>query len=220
MSLAEITALRESYVHAATQAKLAGFDGIELHAANGYLLDQFLQDGSNHRTDAYGGSVENRCKLVLEVLNNIIPVWGSGRVGIRLSPFGAFNDMQDSDPVALFSHLIDKLNPLNLAYLHLIEPRATSAGGSDDLAADAPSTGKLFGKLFQGKVVLAGGFNKANATTAVEQGEADAVAFGRIFIANPDLPKRLAHDLPLTPYDRATFYGGGAKGYTDYPFAD
>jgi N-ethylmaleimide reductase len=220
MSLSEIDDLRKSYVHAAQQAKLAGFDGVELHAANGYLLDQFLQDGSNHRADAYGGSIENRCKLVLEVLNDIIPVWGSGKVGIRLSPYGEFNDMKDSDPVKLFTYLIEKLNSLNLSYLHLIEPRATSAGGSDQIAQDAPSTGKLFGKLFKGKVVLAGGFNKDNATTAIEQGEADAVAFGRIFIANPDLPKRLANDLPLTPYDRATFYGGAAKGYTDYPFAD
>jgi N-ethylmaleimide reductase len=218
ITLTEIDALRKSYVHAATQAKLAGFDGVELHAANGYLLDQFLQDGSNHRTDGYGGSIENRCKLVLEILNDIIPVWGSGKVGVRLSPYGAFNDMKDSDPVKLFTYLIEKLNPLNLSYLHLIEPRATSAGGSDQIAQDAPSTGKLFRKLFTGKVILAGGFNQANASTAIEQGEADAIAFGRIFISNPDLPKRLEHDLPLNPYDRATFYGGGAKGYTDYPF--
>jgi len=219
ITLTEIDALRKTYVHAATQAKLAGFDGVELHAANGYLLDQFLQDGSNHRTDAYGGSVENRCKLVLEILNDIIPVWGSGRVGIRLSPYGEFNDMKDSDPVGLFTYLIEQLNPLKLSYLHLIEPRATSAGGSDQIAEDAPSTEKIFGKLFKGPVVLAGGFNKENATAAIEHGEADAVAFGRIFISNPDLPYRLEHDLPLAPYDRATFYGGDAKGYTDYPFA-
>ena len=220
ISLSEIESLRKSYVHAATQAKLAGFDGVELHAANGYLLDQFLQDGSNHRMDDYGGSIENRCKLVLEILNEIIPVWGSGRVGIRLSPYGEFNDMKDSDPIKLFTYLIEKLNPLNLSYLHLIEPRATSAGGNDQIAEDAPSTGKLFRKLFKGKVVLAGGFNKDNATAAVDHAEADAVAFGRIFISNPDLPKRFEHDLPLTPYDRATFYGGAEKGYTDYPFAD
>jgi N-ethylmaleimide reductase len=220
LSLTEIDTLKHSYVHAAQQAKLAGFDGVELHAANGYLLDQFLQDGSNHRTDAYGGSIEKRCKLVLEILHDIIPVWGRGRVGIRLSPYGAFNDMKDSDPVKLFTYLIEKLNPLNLSYLHLIEPRATSAGGSDHIAEEAPSTGKLFRKLFKGKVILAGGFNKDNATTAIEQGEADAVAFGRIFISNPDLPKRFAHDVPLNPYDRSTFYGGTAKGYTDYPVSD
>jgi N-ethylmaleimide reductase len=158
--------------------------------------------------------------LVLEILQDILPIWGSGRVGIRLSPYGAFNDMKDSDPVKLFTYLIEKLNPLHLSYLHLIEPRATSAGGSDQIAEDAPSTGKLFRKLFAGKVVLAGGFNKTNATAAIAQGEADAIAFGRIFISNPDLPKRLEHDVPLTPYDRSTFYGGGDKGYTDYPFAD
>jgi N-ethylmaleimide reductase len=217
MTLDEITQLKADYVQAAKQAKAAGFDGVELHAANGYLLDQFLQDGSNQRTDSYGGSIENRCKLVLEILNDIIPVWGSGRVGIRLSPYGTFNDMRDSDPIQLFSYLIESLNPLNLCYLHLIEPRATSAGGNDHIENSAPSTGKLFRKLFKGKVILAGGFNKENAEEALQANEADAIAFGRIFISNPDLPKRFELNAPLTKYDRATFYGGAEKGYTDYP---
>lgn len=218
ISLEEIKELKLSYIHAAKLAKEAGFDGVELHAANGYLLDQFLQDGSNLRDDKYGGSIENRCKLILEILEDIIPVWGSGRVGIRLSPYGTFNDMKDSDPVKLFSYLIEALNPLNLCYLHLIEPRATSAGGDDQIVEDAPKTGQLFTKLFDGKVVLAGGFDKISAEQAIDSSEGDAVAFGRIFISNPDLPKRLESNSLLTAYDRSTFYGGTEKGYTDYPF--
>jgi N-ethylmaleimide reductase len=217
LTLEEIWQLKADYVHAAEQAKAAGFDGVELHAANGYLLDQFLQDRTNQRTDAYGGSIANRCKLVLEILEAIIPVWGSGRVGIRLSPYGTFNDIADSDPKGLFAHLINALNPFNLSYLHLIEPRATTAGGNDQLVADAPRTGQLFRSLFTGKVVLAGGFDQASAEKALADGEADAIAFGRLFIANPDLPKRFELNAPLNPYQRATFYGGNEKGYTDYP---
>ena len=217
MTLGDIAELKKAYIHSAQMAKDAGFDGVELHAANGYLLDQFLQDGTNQRTDAYGGSIENRCKLVLEVLNDIIPIWGAGRVGIRLSPYGTFNDMQDSQPVKLFTHLIETLNSLHLCYLHLIEPRATTAGGNDAISSDAPRTGQLFGKLFKGKVVLAGGFNADNARQALTDGEAHAIAFGRAFIANPDLPKRLETGASLNAYDRSTFYGGTDKGYTDYP---
>ena len=212
----EIKQLRSEYVHAAKQAQLAGFDGVELHAANGYLLDQFLQDGTNQRTDQYGGSIENRCKLVLEILQDIIPIWGSGRVGIRLSPYGSFNDIADSDPQKLFSYLINALNTFNLSYLHLIEPRATTAGGSDQLLADAPRTGQLFRPLFAGKVVLAGGFDQAGAEKAIADGEADAIAFGRLFISNPDLPRRFELNAELNSYNRATFYGGNEKGYTDY----
>ena len=217
LSLDEIRQLHAEYVHAAKQAKLAGFDGVELHAANGYLLDQFLQDRTNQRTDEYGGSIENRCKLVLEILQDIIPIWGSGRVGIRLSPYGSFNDIADSDPQKLFSYLINALNPFNLSYLHLIEPRATTAGGSDQLLADAPRTGRLFRPLFSGKVVLAGGFDQAGAEKALTDGEADAIAFGRLFISNPDLPRRFELNVDLKPYNRASFYGGNEKGYTDYP---
>ena len=216
LSLDEIATLKLTYLTAAKNAKAAGFDGIELHAANGYLLDQFLQDGSNQRQDQYGGSIENRCRLVLEILQEIIPVWGSGRVGIRLSPYGTFNDMRDSQAVDLFSYLIDQLNSLQLAYLHLIEPRASSAGGNDDLNEAAPNVSQLFRKLYQGAVILAGGFDRESAIEAVKHGQADAIAFGRFFISNPDLPKRLEINADLHPYDRATFYGGAAKGYTDY----
>ncbi len=215
---AEIPALISTYKHAAQLAKEAGFDGVEVHAANGYLLDQFLQDGSNQRTDGYGGSFANRTRLLLEVLREVISVWGSDRVGVRLSPYGTFNDMSDQDPVGLFSYVIEQLNPLNLAYLHLIEPRSTGAGGSDEVASHMPCTSELFKHLFKGKVIMAGGFDGASAETAVANGQADAVAFGRLFISNPDLAERLAQNAPLNPYDRSTFYGGNEKGYTDYPF--
>jgi N-ethylmaleimide reductase len=213
----EIPALIESYRHACVKAKEAGFDGVEVHAANGYLLDQFLQDSSNQRTDSYGGSFENRARLMLEVLDAVISVWGSSRVGIRLSPYGSFNDMSDKDPKGLFSYVVEKLNPLKLAYLHLIEPRATMAGGSDSLVADAPNAARLFGSLFTGKVLSAGGYNRELAEAVIQAKDADAVAFGRLFISNPDLPHRFELNAPLNAYDRSTFYGGGVKGYTDYP---
>ncbi|MES2771252.1 MAG: alkene reductase [Pseudomonadota bacterium] len=215
---AEIPALIDAYRHAAEQAKNAGFDGVEVHAANGYLLDQFLQDGSNQRKDEYGGGFAQRTRLTLEVLAAVISVWGSARVGIRLSPYGSFNDMSDQDPVGLFSHLIEQLNPLKLAYLHLIEARATMAGGSDHVVADAPSNAALFAPLFKGKVLMAGGYDQALAEAALHSNSADAIAFGRLFIANPDLPRRFELNAPLNAYQRATFYGGTAKGYTDYPF--
>lgn len=214
---AEIPALIESYRHASFKAKEAGFDGIEIHAANGYLLDQFLQDGTNHRTDSYGGSVENRARLILEVLDAVTSVWGGARVGIRLSPYGSFNDMSDTDPLGLFGYLIEQLNSRKLAYLHLIEPRATMAGGSDGLVSNAPNTANLFGRLFDGKVLSAGGYTQALAEAAIAAKEVDAVAFGRLFIANPDLPHRFETNAPLNAYERSTFYGGDAKGYTDYP---
>jgi len=217
LELSEIPALIASYVHAAQQAKKAGFDGVEVHAANGYLLDQFLQDGSNHRTDAYGGSFENRARLPLEIIKAVSAVWGSDRVGVRLSPYGAFNDMSDSDPVGLFGYVLERLNGLNLSYVHMIEPRSTMAGGSDQVVSDIPSTSQLFRKLFKGKVIMAGGYDKDSAERDVQSGGADAVAFGRIFIANPDLPERFKLNAALNPYNRATFYGGAAEGYTDYP---
>ncbi len=218
LALNEIAGLIATYRHAATQAKAAGFDGVEVHAANGYLLDQFLQDGSNRRTDAYGGTVANRTRIVLEVLKAVIDVWGSERVGIRLSPYGTFNDMSDTDPLGLFTSMIEQLNPLKLAYLHMIEPRATNAGGSDSVNEGAPSTAQLFREIFKGKLISAGGYQRETAEEAVTAGLADGIAFGRLFLANPDLPTRFETGAPLNRYDRNTFYGGGEKGYTDYPF--
>lgn len=217
LTLAEIPALIQNYVHAAKQSMMAGFDGVEVHGANGYLLDQFLHDGSNKRDDQYGGSIENRCRLLLEVLKAVIGVWGSDRVGVRLSPYGTFNDMSDRDTAGLFTYLVDQLNPLGLAYLHLIEPRATMAGGTDKVKEDQPSTSALFRPIYKNNIIAAGGFDREGAEAFVSNGQADAVAFGRFFISNPDLPERLAMNVPLAPYDRSTFYGGDAKGYVDYP---
>lgn len=218
LTIAEIVDLVASYRHAATQAKAAGFDGVEIHAANGYLLDQFLENGTNHRTDQYGGTLENRARLVLEVLKAVIEVWGNERVGIRFSPYGTFNDMSDSDPLRLFSYVIEQLNSLHLAYLHLVEPRVPDAGGSDQVNASAPRTSQLFRRVYQGKLISAGGYRRETAEETLQAGLADGIAFGRLFIANPDLPKRFAVGATLNPYDRSTFYGGNEKGYTDYPF--
>ena len=216
----EIASLIADYKQAAINAKEAGFDGVELHSANGYLLDQFLQDGSNTRTDNYGGSIVNRARLLLEVLDEIIKVWGSGRVGVRLSPYGTFNDMSDSSPVELFSYVIEQLSAKNIAYLHLIEPRASTAGGSDAVNNSAPNVGSIFKKLCKMPVISAGGYNLELAKQALDNNLADAIAFGRLFISNPDLPRRLLENKALNNYDRKTFYGGGEKGYTDYPFLD
>jgi N-ethylmaleimide reductase len=219
LETSEIAGIVADYKAAAENAKAAGFDGVEVHGANGYLLDQFLQDGSNHRTDQYGGSIENRARLLLEVVDAVIGVWGKGRVGVRLSPYGTFGDMEDSNPIALFTYVLEQLSARGIAYAHLIEPRATSAGGSDDVMQDAPSTSKLFRKSFNGVFFSAGGYTRENAMEAVASGAVDAVVFGRTYIANPDLVERLAKNLPLNRYDRSSFYGGAEKGYTDYPEA-
>ena len=213
----EIPAIVDQYDRAAEFALSAGFDGVELHAANGYLIDQFLQDGSNHRADRYGGTIENRARLLVEITERLILRLGAGRVGVRLSPFGSVNDMRDSDPLATNGYAIEALSALHIAYLHLIEPRV-QAGMRDEPNLDAPaSVSGLFREFFKGPVILSGGFTKASAEAALQSGAADAIAFGRAFIANPDLPHRLAIDAPLNPYDRSTFYGGGEKGYVDYP---
>jgi N-ethylmaleimide reductase len=219
LSRDEIEAIKTDYRNACENAKQAGFDGVEVHGANGYLIDQFLQDGSNTRTDRYGGSVENRARLLVEVVDIAAQVWGKGRVGVRLSPYGTFNDMSDSDPVALFSYVIDQLNTLGIAYVHMIEPRATGAGGSDAVNESAPCTSDLFRKRFKGAFISAGGYTPETAKAAVESGQVDAVAFGRLYISNPDLAQRIQKGIALAPYNRATFYGGAETGYTDYPFA-
>ncbi len=216
--LHEISALIMDYHKACENAQAAGFDGVEIHSANGYLLDQFLQDGTNKRNDEYGGSIEHRAKLLLEVMDVAISVWGKGRVGVRLSPYGTFNDMSDSDPVALFSYVLEQLNTRQIAYVHMIEPRSTSAGGNDTLTSDAPCTAEIFRKKFNGSFISAGGYTPENAKQTVAAGLADAIAFGRLFIANPDLPLRIKVGAELNKYNRATFYGGAEKGYTDYPF--
>jgi len=217
LEIEDIQAIIQDYKQAAYHAKEAGFDGVEVHGANGYLLDQFLHDFSNKRDDIYGGSIENRARFLLTVVDEVLSIWGKDRVGVRLSPFGTFNDMKDSDPVALFTHVIQQLNARDIAYLHVIEPRSTNAGGADTLNTQAPSTSALFKPLFKGIFISAGGYTPETAQEALNNGLADAVAFGRFFISNPDLPERIQLGAALTPYNRATFYGGTAKGYTDYP---
>jgi N-ethylmaleimide reductase len=213
----EIPAIIDQYDRAAEFAVKAGFDGVELHAANGYLIDQFLQDGTNRRTDQYGGSVENRARLLVETTERLIARLGATRVGVRLSPFGSVNDMHDSDPLATNRHAIEALSSLRIAYLHLIEPRV-QAGMRDEPNLDAPvAVSGLFREFFTGPIIASGGFTKASAEATLQSGTADAIAFGRAFIANPDLPHRLAVGASLNPYDRSTFYGGAEKGYVDYP---
>jgi N-ethylmaleimide reductase len=213
----EVRELVQQYRLAAENAKSAGFDGVEVHGANGYLLDQFLQDGSNKRTDEYGGSIENRARFLLEVIDEAVAVWGKGRVGVRLSPYGTFNDMSDSDPVALFTYVLKQLDARGIGYVHIIEPRSSNAGGADGTVEGAPRTAELFRKAFSGVLISAGGYNREDAIATVASGLADAIAFGRLFISNPDLPERLKNNVPLNPYDRNTFYGGAERGYTDYP---
>lgn len=217
LETSELAGIVADYKKAAENAKAVGFDGVEVHGANGYLLDQFLQDGTNHRTDNYGGSIENRARLLLEVVDATIAVWGKGRVGVRLSPYGTFSDMSDSNAVALFTYVLEQLSKRGVAYAHLIEPRATSAGGSDDVNHHAPSTSELFRAAFKGVFISAGGYTPELAKEAISNGSVDAVAFGRIYIANPDLVERMKAGAELNPYNRATFYGGAEKGYTDYP---
>ncbi|WP_354678059.1 alkene reductase [Cupriavidus plantarum] len=217
LEIDEIEALVESFREAARRGVEAGFDGVELHAANGYLFDQFLQDGSNKRTDRYGGSFENRARFLLDTTRAVISVWGSDKVAVRLGPSGSWGDMSDSDPEGLFTYVAAELDKLGLAYLHLIEPRI--AGNIEDDSRDQqPVAAALMRRFFHGTIVAAGGFTGASAEAIVAAGDADLVAFGRHFIANPDLPDRLRRNLPLNPYDRSTFFGGTAVGYTDYPF--
>ena len=213
IELSEISGLVDEYRRAAQRAKEAGFDGVEVHGANGYLIDQFLQDNSNRRTDAYGGSIGNRTRFLIEVLEAVISVWGSGRVGVRIGPSNKFGGMGDSMPDVTFPYVARAIARFGLAYLHIIEPRVTG-NVSDDTP---PVAAGLLRPLFGGPVIAAGGFDAAGAEAILAKGEADLVAFGRHFLANPDLPERLRRDLPLNPYDRSTFYYGGEKGYADYP---
>jgi N-ethylmaleimide reductase len=211
----EIKAIVEDYRRAAIRAKSAGFDGVELHGANGYLVDQFLQDGSNKRTDIYGGSIENRVRFMLEIVEAMVSVWGADKVGVRVGPSGTFASMSDSDPIALFSYAAEQLNQFGLAYLHIIEPRIK--GAVEEVEGIEPIAAIHLRKIFKGTIIAAGGFDYEKANAILEDGNADLVAFGRHFIANPDLVHRFEYELPLNPYDRDTFYGGDARGYIDYP---
>jgi N-ethylmaleimide reductase len=210
LTVPEIQEIVAQFCQAALNARASGFDGVEIHGANGYLIDQFSQDGTNKRTDAYGGPIENRARFLLEVVDAVAAAVGADRVGVRQSPWGSNYGISDSDPEALFGYIARELGKRGLAYLHLVETRPDQASAGRDVAT-------LIGRQFGGNVILAGGFTGETADAAVASGRAAAVAFGRTFIANPDLPTRLRLGAPLNPYDRSTFYGGDARGYTDYP---
>jgi N-ethylmaleimide reductase len=209
----ELPGIVDQYRTAAKNALAAGFDGVEIHSANGYLLDQFLRDGTNQRTDNYGGSMENRCRLLLEVVTAVTRVWGAERVGVRLSPSGTFNDMKDSAPEKLFVYVLGQLNRFDLAYLHIVdalEGDIRHGASVVDLA--------VLRRAYLGALIVCGEYDKARADFALAHELADAVAFGQLYIANPDLVERFRVNAPLNTPEPATFYGGDEAGYTDYPF--
>ena len=211
----EIPGIVEQYRQAAINAMEAGFDGVEIHSANGYLLDEFLQDNSNHRSDRYGGSIENRARLLMEVTEAVTEVWGANKVGVRLSPSSTFMSMHDSDPQALFGYVGKELNRFELAYLHIVEPRIK---GDTNVEDDSHGLGvKFFRPIFHGTLITAGGYTREMGNKVLAEGNADLVAYGRLFIANPDLPTRFKLETSLNSYNRATFYTQGEQGYIDYP---
>lgn len=212
----EIPGIVEDYRKAAFNAKEAGFDGVEIHAANSYLIDQFLHDSSNHRADHYGGSISNRARFLFEVLEAVSSVWGSNKVGIRLAPSGTRYGMNDSDPVGLFDYVVKKLNDFNLAYLHLVEPLLSL----DHYPKHLREVAKHYRKIYNGMLMACGNFTQDKGNQFIREGYADLIAYGRLFIANPDLPKRFELHASLNQPDADTFYTRGEKGYTDYPFLD
>lgn len=217
LDIDELPGIIEAYRKGAENAREAGFDGVEIHGANGYLIEQFLQSRSNRRDDIYGGPVENRTRLLFEVAEAVTAVWGPERVGVRLSPWGIANDSGEENPEALYGHAIAGLAARRISYLHLIEPRASGAGRAEVDRPEQPLATAVFRPRWPGVLIGAGNYTRDSAMAAVAGGTADAVAFGRAFIANPDLPRRLELGAALNPYNRPTFYGGGAEGYTDYP---
>jgi N-ethylmaleimide reductase len=234
LDTAELAGIVEQFRKGAANAKAAGFDGVEVHAAHGYLLDQFLRDSTNRRTDSYGGAASNRARLLIEVMEAVAGEWGAGgaggagRVGVHLSPTNlAFNDISDSDPAATFSTTVRMLDRLGLAYLHVVEPGLVEPGlvelglvepGPADPAGAGPRLDAAFFRpLWRTALIANKAYDLARANAVLRDGAADLVSFATLFIANPDLPERFRRDAPFNVADRKTFYGGGAKGYTDYP---
>src|SRR5438445_365573 len=211
LELAAIAGIVDDFRRGAANAIAAGFDGVEVHGANGYLLDQFSKDGANKRTDAYGGSIENRARLTLEVTAAVVGEIGANRTGVRISPVTPANDVSDSNPQPLFDYIVDHLSARKLAYIHVIEG---ATGGPRDIA---PFDYGSLRRRFKGAYVANNGYDFELATNMLATGSADLIAFGKPFISNPDLVERLKQGAPLNAWDKATFYGGGAKGYTDYP---
>jgi N-ethylmaleimide reductase len=210
----EIPNVVEQFRHAAQCALQAGFDGVEIHAANGYLPDQFLRDSTNKRTDQYGGSIENRARFLLEVTEAVVGVWAGERVGIHISPVNGFNDVSDSDHEALFGYVTEQLNRFGLAYLHVLEIDSIE----DKVVPSLIQSCRKLRKVFNRPYMANGLFDKERAERNLISGEIDLVSFGRPYIANPDLPRRFSENAPLAVPDHATFYGGAEEGYTDYPF--
>jgi N-ethylmaleimide reductase len=211
LETSELPGIVAAYVQAAKNALKAGFDGVEIHSANGYLLDQFLRDGTNQRSDNYGGSIENRARLLMEVTKAVVDAIGSDKVGLRLSPVNPFNDMKDSNPQAVFNYVTEQLNQFNLAYLHVVEGGIHGGGVADPFDFEAMR------KLCKSPYMANLSYDKATGNAAIASGHADAVAYGVPFIANPDLVERFRKDAPLNQADSSSFYGGTEKGYTDYP---
>jgi N-ethylmaleimide reductase len=213
LETAELSGIVEQYRQGAENAEAAGFDGVEVHAAHGYLLDQFLRDSTNRRTDQYGGSAANRARLLVEVMQAVVGVWGGERVGVHLSPTNlAFNDISDSDPAATFSSVVAALDRLGLGYLHLVEP-----GPADPIGPGSRLDAKFFRPLWRTTLIANKAYDLPRANTVLQSGDANLVSFATAFIANPDLPERLRRGGPFNAAERKTFYGGGAAGYTDYP---
>src|ERR1700733_2152931 len=212
----EIPSIVDQFRQAAVNAQKAGFDGVEILSGNSHLVEQFLHDSVNKRTDRYGGSIEKKMRFLMEIVDAVVQVWGGDRVGVRVSPSSVFGQVGDSDPHALYQQVAERLNDFGLAYFHVIEPRIS---GADTVAeGQGPVAADELRKAFSGPIIAAGGFEPDTAETTVANGVASLVSFGRHYIANPDLPKRIELGLPLNKYDRSTFYAFDAKGYTDYPF--
>jgi N-ethylmaleimide reductase len=212
----EIDGIIDAFRQAALNAIEAGFDGVELQGANSHLIEQFLEDGTNTRTDDYGGKQENRARFLLDIVEEVSSAIGADRLGVRLSPFGQYGGIHDSNPGELFHFVIKELSKRPIAYLHLVEARGSEMGLTDELHENALNNAALFRSVFNGPLISAAAYTPDSAALAIDQKHADAIAFGRLFIANPDLVERIKGNHPLNPFDRSTFYGGAEHGYTDY----
>jgi N-ethylmaleimide reductase len=212
----EIPVIVGTFRQAGLNAIEAGFDGVEVQGANSHLIEEFLEDGTNQRTDVYGGSKEKRVRILLDIVDEVTAAIGPDRVGVRLSPFGQYGGIHDSNPLELFTFVIQELDKRRIAYLHLIEAKGSEMGLTDELHEDAVNNAALFREMFNGPLLSAAAYTPESAALAIEKSHADAIAFGRLFIANPDLVARIKKNQTLNAYDRSTFYGGGAHGYTDY----
>jgi N-ethylmaleimide reductase len=217
LQIEEMLYIVRQYARGSENALAAGFDGVEIHAANGYLLDQFINSSTNRRADSYGGPIQNRARLLMEVVDSVSKVWGSNRVGVRLSPLGTFNDMGDDNPEETFGYIAEQLNAYQLAYLHIVNPALTTVEKGVESEPQAHRMLDLIRGRYRGTLIMCGGFDQNTAEAWLTQGKTDLVAFGRKFLANPDLPKRFRQHAALNADDPSTYYGGGPKGYTDYP---